>query len=87
MLAEISIPSWVYHVHLEFRSFIRGRIPPDGTNVNHSIAEFDKRSPLLGQLEICDVSETEICQRLISLFPYPIDEAIAGKRLPDSVRG
>ena len=74
------------NVHLEFGSFIGRRIPPNGTHVYHSIAELDKRTPFLGQLEVCNVFQTEIRQGLVPLLSYPIDEAIAGKGLPYAVR-
>lgn len=69
----------------EFIPLLDARIPPHRANINHAVTELHKSTALLRQAEVCNVLEAEIDQVLVLLLAEPVDEAVAGERLSETV--
>lgn len=83
----IALRNWVtrQNVRLKLVTLIHAGITTNGANIDHAIAELNKGTALLWQLDLGNVSKAEVCQLLVLLLAEPLDEAIAGKRLAEAV--
>lgn len=68
-------------VRFELVSLVDTRASSDRANVDHSVAELNKGSTLLGELHIRNVFQTEVHQILVLILAQPLNEAVAGKSL------
>jgi len=56
------------------------RVPANGTNINHAIAELDEGAPLHGDIQIGDIMQDEVHQGLVFGLAEPLDERGRGER-------
>lgn len=70
---------------LELIPLVNRSVSADGTNVDHSVAEFKESAPLLRNVQVRDIFENEVGQLLVLLFSDPLNEAITSKRLSQAV--
>lgn len=55
---------------------LRARVPADGADVDHAVAELDKGAALDGDVQVGDVVQAEADELLVPVLPDPLDEAV-----------
>ena len=75
------------YIRFELVSLIDAGIPADGADVDHSVAEFNESTALLGELNIRKVLEDEVDQLLVLVLSDPLYEAVAREALAQTNRG
>lgn len=73
------------NIRLVLVPLLHASVTADGADVDHAVAELNKGTALLGQLQVGDIPEAEVCQFLVLLLSEPLDEAVASERLAQAV--
>lgn len=74
------------HIRFKLVPLIHAGISTNRANVDHSIAEFNESTTLLGQLDAREVSEREVDEFLVLVLSNPLNEAVASKVLAQTDR-
>lgn len=73
------------YIRLKLIALVDTGITTNRADVDHAIAEFNKGTALLWQLDFRDVSKTEVCELLVLFLAEPLNEAVAGEWLAQTV--
>jgi hypothetical protein len=65
------------NIRLKLIPLLHTGITSNGADVDHAIAEFNKGTTLLRQLDVGNITKAEIGKVLVLLLAEPLDEAVA----------
>jgi len=74
-------------ISLEIVAFLYRRVTPDGTDIDHAIAELNKGSSFDREVNVGKVVKNEVDEDLVAILANILDEGLGGQLLAEAVGG